>query len=173
MTAIERTSAAAEIGKDTGDGTQPSAGDATRSLSLPQLPYGDAVYAELTAAGFRPGTMQAGVQQVEPRKRKSELFLRLSWPPGHPVLGEEVDEHGLTLAWSHVTGWSAHDRHGECLLLDVDVLAHPKIIHEAALHLTRHHLDATWEPTDRTARWDHAVYLDIALVHFDEREVSR
>ncbi|MCH5677860.1 hypothetical protein [Streptomyces gilvus] len=153
-----------QIGKSTFGSGQLPVGEATRTLSLPQLPYGDAVHAELTAHGLMPGATEAGV------RGKSELFLRLSWPPGHQALGEDVDEHGLNLVWSHVTGWSAHDRHGEYLLLDVDVLAAPKVIHEAALEFTQRHLDATWQATDRTARWEHALYLDIALVNFDERE---
>jgi hypothetical protein len=156
-------------GKCTRDGSQPSVGDATRALTLPQLPYGDAVHAELAAAGLPPDVLETGLR-VDGGKR--ELFLRLTWTPDHPGLSEEVQPHGLTLAWSHGSGWTAHDRHSDYILLDVDVLAAPKVVQEAGSHLARHHLDSSWEPSDRLARWEYALELDIALAHFDEREVS-
>jgi hypothetical protein len=158
---------ASDVGKSTRNGDQPSVGDATRALTLPQLPYGDAVYAELAAHGLAPEVLETGLRS---KPGLPELYVRLCWTPGHPVLGDAVEPYGLTLAWSHVTGWSAHDCHGGHILLDLDVLAAPKAVKEAGEHLARHHLDDAWEPSDRTARWENALYLDIALVHFDERE---
>lgn len=155
-------------GKSTLDGAQLSVGDATRALTLPQLPYGDAVYAELAAHGLAPEFLETGLRG---KPGLPELYFRLCWTPGHRLLGEAVEPFGLTLAWSHVTGWSAHDCEGGHILLDLDVLAAPKAVKEAGEHLARHHLDDAWEPTDRTARWEHALYLDIALVRFDERVV--
>ena len=156
-------------GKSTLDGGRPSVGDATRSLSLPQLPYRDAVYAELAAHGIAPEFLETGLRG---KPGLPELYFRLVWTPGHPVLDDAVEPYGLTLAWSHVTGWSAHDCEGGRILLGLDVLAAPKVVKEAAEHLARHRLGDGWEPSDRTARWEHAVYLDIALCHFDEREVT-
>jgi hypothetical protein len=155
--------------KCTGDSSQLPAGEATRTLTLPHLPYGDAVHAELAAAGLLP-VLEAGVRRDTPSH--PELYLRLSWVPDHPGLSEEVRPHGLTLAWSHVTGWRAHDRSGDYVLLDVDALAAPKVVQEAGSHLARYHLDGAWEPSDPAARWEYALELDIALVHFDERGVS-
>ena len=149
------------------DGSQLSVGDATRTLTLPQLPYGDAVYAELAAHGVAPEFLETGLRG---KPGLPELYFRLCWTPGHPVLSDAVEPYGLTLAWSHVTGWSAHDCEGGHILLDLDVLAAPKVVKEAAEHFAQHRLGDGWEPSDRTARWEHALYLDIALVRFDERE---
>ncbi|MFJ9243774.1 hypothetical protein [Streptomyces sp. NPDC101776] len=173
-TIVEETSAAAEARKSTHDGSRPSVGDATRALmGVPQLPYADAVHAELLAQCMPPAAVETGVR--DNRSGAPELFLRAVWPAGTAFLGGLVRDRGLTLAWSHVTGWSAHDAYGVCRLLDVDALADPRLIAHAAVHLAREPLDegALWAPLPGLGRWSEAVYLDIALAHYDERENDR
>ncbi|WP_405930352.1 hypothetical protein [Streptomyces sp. NBC_00827] len=171
MSAIEETSAAAVVGKDTGDGPQPSAGGSTQALAVfPHLAYGDAVHAELAGVGRCPDTLEAGLRTEKPGGRR-ELFLTLSWLPGHPGLDESLRPRGLALAWSHLIGWSA--RHGDDLvLLDVDELAAPELLGDAARHLVQHGPERAWVPPFG-ARWQDALELDIALVHFDEGEAIR
>lgn len=171
MSAIDETSAAATVGKSTQGGSRPPVGDATRQLPmLPQLPYGDAVHAELLAVATPPAWLEGGVRKG--RTGSSELFLRAVWPVGAPLLDDEVRRDGLTIAWSHVTGWSAHNALEDCVLLDVDVIAAPALIAHAALHFAEEPLDGgePWTPPDSVGRWSEALYLDIALARFDERE---
>ena len=92
------------------------------------------------------------------------------WPAGSPGLTDAARARGLTLAWSHVTGWSVHDAEENCALLDVDALAAPELVADAARHHTRHGVDEArpWVPPV-DGRWSEAVYLDIALGLFDEK----
>ncbi|MFJ5059055.1 hypothetical protein ACIP96_06500 [Streptomyces nigra] len=164
MSAIE-TSAAGPAGKSTHD-----VGEATRTLTLPQLPYADAVHRELLAVVMPPDTLEVGERRS---KGLAELFMRAVWPVDSHILDEQVCTHGLTLAWSHLTGWSAHDADGNCQLLDVDELADPRFVAHAALHFAEEPLTGTpWTPPPGPARWSEAVYLDIALGLFDERQGS-
>ncbi|MBD0837399.1 hypothetical protein [Streptomyces sp. TRM68416] len=159
------------VGKDTGGGLQPSAGGVHPDLALPHLPYGDAVHAELTASGLEPDVVEAGVRR-EPGCTR-ELFLTVSWSPGHADLDREVWPDGLTLAWSHLTGWSTHD--GDTVRTlddDLDDLAPPVLIADAVLHLAVHGLHVPWVPPVG-GRWVHADGLDAALDAFAEREVNR
>lgn len=171
MSAIEESSPAAVVGKST-QGSELPVGDATRLLMLPQLPYADAVHAELLAAELTPSAFEAGLRRG--RTGASELYVRAVWPVGAPRLGEAVRPYGLTIAWSHVTGWSAHDIYEHCQLLDVDVLADPRLIAQAAQHLAVESLDGgeLWTPASGAGRWSEAVYLDIALCRFEERPVE-
>lgn len=178
MSAIDERPAAAAPRKSTLD-SKLSVGEATWALTLPHLPYGDAIHAALTAAGLLPAVLDAGLLPAEldaglqnGKRGAGELFLRLLWLPGSRRLGETARADGLTVAWSHVTGWSAHDRHGGRVLLDVDTLADPALIADAAQHFTRHGLAHGWV-SPFAARWSEAVYLDIALCNFDEREAIR
>lgn len=167
MNAIEETSAAAEVGKDTGDGTQPSAGASTQALAVfPHLPYGDAVFAELAATSYAPQFVEAGVGQGA----HSVLFLRLVWLPGALVLDEVARADGLTLRWSHVSGWSAHTAY-DSRVLPVDPFAEPVLIADAAQHFAKRGLASEWVcPFE--ARWEHAHALDVALAAFEDRGVS-
>lgn len=157
-------------GKCTRDSSPLSVGEATRTLALPQAPYADAVYAALDAAGMAPEVIEVGLRDTRPRT--PELFVRLVWPAGHPALAEAVTGKGLTLAWSHVTGWSAHNADGEAELLDVDALADPRLIAGAAEVLTAQDLTRWSPPDDLPGRWSEAVYLDLALVRFEEGGTS-
>lgn len=171
MSAIDETSAAATVGKSTLDGGRPSEGDATRPLlMLPQLPYADAVHAELLAACMPPPFFEAGLRKGH--TGSSELYLRAVWPVGVPLLDDAVRGSGLTIAWSHVTGWSVHDADENCALLDVDGIAAPALIAHAALHFAEEPLEGgePWTPPDGPGRWAEALFLDIALARFDERE---
>lgn len=172
MNAHEETGPAAADGKSTRGSSRLSAGEATRMLMLHQLPYADAVHAELLTAGMPPAFLEAGVRYGS--RGAPELYLRAVWPAGTVLLEDVVRRTGLTIAWSHVTGWSAHDAYDRCLLLDVDVLADPSLIAHAALHLAGEPLDggARWTSPPGPARWSEAVYLDIALAAFDERPVT-
>jgi hypothetical protein len=171
VSAIEETGTAGPV-KSTQGGSRPSVGDATRDRTLPQLPYADAVHAELLAVCMPPAAVETGVRDGS---GGPELFLRAVWPAGTALLEERVRSNGLTLAWSPVTGWSAHDAYDTCRLLDVDALADPRLIAHAALHLAEEPLDegATWAPPPGLGRWSEAVYLDIALAHYDERGTVR
>lgn len=166
MTAADLPRAVDEAGKSTSGGGRPSAGDATRALALPHLPYGDAVVAELAAARVQaPEVVEAGLRTG--LGVHAALFLRLVWPPKHPGLSEAVRAEGMSLAWSHVTGWSAHTAR-DSRVLDVDTLADPVLVADAAAHFTRHGLGRPYL-APFAARWQYALELDIALVHFDER----
>lgn len=156
------------VGKSTQDSSQLSPGEATRILVLPQLPYADAVHAALRAAALEPSCYEAGLRRG--RTGASELYVRAVWPAGAPALAGPARARGLTVAWSHVTGWSVHDAEEQYALLDVDALAAPELVADAALHHAEHGIDPDhpWVPP-ADGRWSEAVYLDIALVHFDER----
>ncbi|MFF8980212.1 hypothetical protein ACF08A_25795 [Streptomyces cellulosae] len=155
-------------GKSTRGSGPLSVGEATRTLALPQAPYADAVHAALDAVGMVPAVLEVGLRDTRPRT--PELFLRLVWPAGHAALAEAVTGAGLTLAWSHVTGWSAHNADDEAELLDVDPLAAPQVIAAAAEVLTAQALTRWSPPDDAPTRWAEAVYLDLALVRFEERD---
>ncbi|MFJ2002150.1 hypothetical protein [Streptomyces chartreusis] len=153
----------------TRDGSQPSAGGATRHLTLPHLPYGDAVNAELIASGLGPDRVHAGVRRE--LGGPCELYLTALWTPDHADLDGSVWPEGLTVSWSHLTGWSAHD--GDTVRQlggdgDVDDLAPPALIADAVLHLAVHGLDIAWTPP-AGGRWEHADDLDAALDAFTER----
>ncbi|KPC86284.1 hypothetical protein ADL35_12440 [Streptomyces sp. NRRL WC-3753] len=169
MSAIEER-AAGSTGKSTQSGGRPSVGEATRTLTLPQAPYGDAVHAALAAAGLVPDVMEAGLRSNGPRRL--ELFLRMVWLPGHPGLADVQHDEGLTVAWSHLAGWSGWVGGYEPVLLDVNELAAPELVADAAEHLAAHGTHRAWVPP-ADGRWSDAVYLDIALGRFEEREVNR
>ncbi|MFH9011200.1 hypothetical protein ACH4C6_07470 [Streptomyces sp. NPDC017943] len=166
MTAVNEARAGL-IGKSTRD-RKLSVGEATRILVLPQLPYADAVHAALRAVSLEPACFEAGLRRG--RTGTPELYVRAVWPAGSPALTDAARANGLTVAWSHVTGWSAHDAEEHCALLDVDALAAPELVADAARHYARRGLDETrpWVPP-ADGRWSEAVYLDIALARFEER----
>lgn len=151
-------------GKCTRDGSQPSVGGATRSLvTLPHLAYGDAVHAALVAADLAPDVVEAGVRTEEPGGF-GELFLTVSWLPGHPL----CDPVGLDLLWSHLTGWSVR-ADGTVRMLFVDGLAAPGVLAEVVLHLVVDGPDCGYSPPPTVARWEHADALDPALEAFTDR----
>lgn len=163
MTAIEETGTAT-VGKS----THLSVGDATR-LTLPQLLYADAVYDALREAGLlRPAAYEAGMRVGITGAH--ELYVRAVWPAGSPALATAARERGLTVAWSHVTGWSAHDADEQRVLLGIDTLAAPELVADAARHYARHGIDPA-RPWARPAdgRWSEAVYLDISLAYYEDR----
>ncbi|MFG2516000.1 hypothetical protein [Streptomyces sp. NPDC048584] len=163
MTATDETGL---VGKSTQDSSRLSPGDATRILVLPQLPYADAVYDALCAAALQPSCYEAGVRRG--RSGASELYVRAVWPAGAPALADPARPYGLTIAWSHVTGWSVHDADERYALLDVDALAAPELVADAARHHARHGVGEPWVPT-ADGRWSEAVYLDIAISRFEDR----
>lgn len=157
MSAIEDT--AGTVGKDTrGDGQSLVGG--VHPAGLPHLPYGDAVHAALVEAGLAPDVVEAGLRTEDPRRGR-ELYLTLSWLPGHPDVDGGLWPRGMQLAWSHLIGWSAH--HDTVRVLLVDEAAAPALLVDAVLHLATEGLDCVWEPADRTAKWEHARALDLAL----------
>ncbi|OSZ56280.1 hypothetical protein OQI_33840 [Streptomyces pharetrae CZA14] len=154
--------------KSTQGSSQLSVGDATRTLALPQLPYADAVLAELDAVGMPPAALETGLRATRPGL--PELFMRLVWPTGSHLLDDGVRDKGLTLAWSHVTGWTAHNGVGDSELLDVDLFADPALVAMAARDLAEQDLSLMWSPPDGTAgRWPEADHLDLALTRFEEK----
>ncbi|MDX2681071.1 hypothetical protein [Streptomyces soliscabiei] len=166
MSAIDEQ-AAGVAGKSTHDGGQLSVGDATRA-TLPQLRYGDAVDQALAALMFLPDIVEAGMRKESGPVGRRELFLRAEWLPGHDdLVPAPLCESGMAVEWSHLAGWSV--RAGDDLVaLDVDELADPATVAEAAMHaaLCGLRCDCDKPPP---GRWDHAVYLDVALGRFDER----
>uniref|UniRef100_UPI00055E0C06 hypothetical protein n=1 Tax=Nocardia rhamnosiphila TaxID=426716 RepID=UPI00055E0C06 len=80
-------------GKSTQGSSKLSVGEATRTLTLPHLPYADAVLAELDAVCTPPAAVEAGL-----RRPSTELFMRFVWPVGTALLDEDVRGQGLTLA---------------------------------------------------------------------------
>ncbi|MEU4165613.1 hypothetical protein AB0F46_01845 [Streptomyces sp. NPDC026665] len=173
MSAIEERAAVA-LGKGTCDRSQRSVGDATRALTLPHLPYGDAVHAALHTAGIVPDTMEAGcrVDGASYGKSRLELFLRLEWLPGHEDLAVAHRATGMALEWSHLVGWTV--RFGDDLaVLDADELAAPDLLVAAVLEAATEGFGFAWTPPPGAGRWDFALELDIALVAFDDRGVTR
>ncbi|WP_309095296.1 hypothetical protein, partial [Streptomyces sp.] len=129
-------------GKSTHGSSTLSVGDATRMLSLPHLPYADAVLAELDTEGMPPAALEAGLRRG--RTGAPELFIRCVWPVGSPWLGDGARWTGLSLTWSHVTGWSAHNADDQAELLDVDVLAAPDLVADIAMHYAEHGVGCAW-----------------------------
>lgn len=168
MTAIEETGSATASGKSThDDGVRPSVGDATRALSLPHLPYVDAVHAELTEAGLVPDVVDSGVRVEGPYgEGPRQLIAEAAWLPGNEVLAEDVRAGGLVLQWSHLTGWSVLVG-DDLVVLDVDKVAEPLLLADAVQHLARRGPGALWV-VPFAARWEHAVDLDAALAALDE-----
>ena len=169
MSALEETDTAGTAGKNTRGGIQPSGAAFTHTVVaafMPHWAYGDAVHTELAAWELRPERLDTGVSTAEPGGRR-ELYLRLIWPAKSADLGEDVRPDGLTLAWSHITGWSAHSGDNE-LVLYADEFAAPSTVAEIALHLVEDRLDCGWQPGPDAVRWEHAVVADLACVLFDE-----
>lgn len=168
MSALEGTRTATGAGKDILDGTLPSVDGVHPALPFPHLPYGDAVFAEiLDTVPHPPEPYEAGVGWGTHRV----LFLRMVWLPEHPGLGEAARADGLTLRWSHVTGWSAHTA-VDSRQLPLGPLAEPVLVADAAQHFARHGLSKEWvEPFE--ARWEHAPALDAALTAFEDQGARR
>lgn len=169
MSAIEETPAAGTAGKDTrGSGQLPGAASphagTTEAPVYPHLAYGDAVHGELASWELHPAVVTAGVRTAVPRGPQ-ELVLWLVWPPGHPNLGEDARADGLTLAWSHLTGWCAVVA-DEDVLLDLDEFAAPPVVAEVALHLAEDGLDCGWRPGEDADRWEHASVTAAACALF-------
>lgn len=158
-------------GKSTHDSGQLLVGDATRTLTLPHLPYTDAVHAALRAVEVVPDLVEVGVR-TETVDGQRELFARLEWLPGHDdLVPVDVQTSGLVLQWSHLAGWSVCAG-SDVEMLAADDLADPALIADAALHAAVYGLTEKWViPFE--ARWQHARELDIALAQFDEREAVR
>lgn len=163
MTAIEEHTAE-ESGKSIHG--ELSVDGATRA-TLPQLRYGDAVYAALAQVEFHPDALEAGMRR-EPGGGR-ELFLRLEWLPGHDdLVPVDVLAGGLTVEWSHLIGWLV--RAGNDLVVPTTAaIAAPQVVADLAMHAALHGIRCTCEKPDGEARWGDAVYLDIALVAYDER----
>ncbi|MFJ2514664.1 hypothetical protein ACIQJX_35155 [Streptomyces griseoviridis] len=162
MSAIEETTA--------GKCTRGAAGDATR-LALPQAPYADAVHAALTTLRTLPDLVDVGVRR-EQLSGPGELFIRAEWLPGHDdLLPVRVREAGLTVQWSHVTGWSLVSGDDLAIPTALDVLAAPEVVAVTAMHAAVHGLVCVCESLpDPGARWEHAAALDAALARYEDGE---
>lgn len=176
MSAIEETPAAGTAGKDTPGGGQPSGATSTHAGTTgapvyPHLAYGDAVHHELAEWELRPEVMDAVLRARIPGGRR-ELVLLLMWPADHDDLAEDARPGGLTLAWSHVTGWSVRTTVGGGRLA-VDRFAAPAVVAEAALHLAADGLDCGWTPAEDAPRWEHADTLAEACAGFTRQEEGR
>lgn len=176
MNAIEETDAAGTAGQDTPGGGQPSGAASTHTVTAPapvypHLAYGDEVHRELAAWELRPEVMDAVLRARVPGGRR-ELVLLLMWPADHDDLAEDVRPGGLTLAWSHVTGWSVRTAIGGGRL-NVDRFAAPAVVAEVALHLAADGLDCGWTPGVDAARWEHADALADACAQFARQEGDR
>ncbi|MFK0155401.1 hypothetical protein ACIQVK_25410 [Streptomyces sp. NPDC090493] len=171
MTAIEEQQPTGTAQEGIPGSVQLSVDDATRATQ-PHLPYADAVYAALAEIQLLPDLTEAGTRRegtVMGRRQPPELFTRLEWLPNHDDLVPlDVRVDGLIVEWSHLGGWAI--RSGRDLaVLDVDDLADPATVAEAAMHAALCGLGCACEKP-APGRWEHAVYLDIALVAYDERQ---
>ncbi|MEU9386894.1 hypothetical protein AB0D38_40750 [Streptomyces sp. NPDC048279] len=168
MTAIEEQAAAAQEGIQ--DRTL-SVDNATRATQ-PHLPYADAVHAALAELELLPDLTEAGTRRegtTKGQRQPPELFARLEWLPGHDDLATlAVQVEGLVVEWSHLGGWAIRSGR-DLVVLDVDDLAAPATIAEAAMHAALCGLRCACD-MPQPVRWEHAVYLDIALVAYDQRE---
>jgi hypothetical protein len=165
VSAIEEQ-AVGSAGQSIQGSSQMSVDDATRA-TLPQLRYADAVHAALDAIEVLPDTLDTGLR-VEDLNGPRELFIRLEWRPGHDdLVPDALNKAGLVVRWSHLAGWSACSG-AELVDLDVDELADPVTVAEAAMHAVLCGLGCACEKPP-PGRWEHAVYLDIALVAYEER----
>lgn len=169
MSAIDETGTAGPGQSIHGSGRL-SVDDATRD-TLPQMRYADAVHAALRAIEVLPDSVETGLRD-EDLNGPRELFIRLEWLPGHDdLVPEALRTAGLTVRWSHLAGWLVRSG-DEVDEFDVDELADPDTIADRAMHAVLCGLGCACEKTPR-GRWEHAVYLDIALVNYDEREATR
>lgn len=165
MSAIEEQPAGS-TGQSIQGSSQLSVDDATRD-TLPQLRYADAVHAALAAIEVLPDTLDMGLR-VEDLNGPRELFIRLEWRPSHDdLVPDALNKAGLVVRWSHLAGWSACSG-AELVAIDVDEIAAPVTVAEAAMHAVLCGLSCTCEKPP-PGRWEHAVYLDIALVAYEER----
>ncbi|MFJ4631589.1 hypothetical protein [Streptomyces sp. NPDC088847] len=164
MSAIEETRTAATVGNGTGGGIQSPSGGAT----LPQLPYADAVHRALCAIEVLPDSVETGVR-TEIFDGQRELFVRVEWMPGHDDLAPDVlRTAGLTVQWSHLTGWSVCSG-DELAELAVDDLADPDTIADRCMHAVLCGLGCACEKPS-PGRWERAAALNAALAAYDERE---
>ncbi|MFI6337808.1 hypothetical protein [Streptomyces sp. NPDC050535] len=168
MSAIEETDAAAAAA---GKSTRLSLGEATR-LTLPQLPYGDAVHAALAELEFLPDTLDVGVRTETIERPHRELFLRLEWLPGNEgLIPQAVRADGLILQWSHLAGWSLRTGDDLVDLVRLAELADPAVVADVAMHAGLYGVRSIGERPATGARWSEADHLDSALVQYDERLV--
>ncbi|MDX3024041.1 hypothetical protein [Streptomyces acidiscabies] len=168
MSATEGRPAVVGIGKSIRRGSLLSLDTATRA-TLPHLPYADAVHAALVALAVVPDVLEAGVRRESDSPRHL-LFARLEWLPGHDDLVPDAGRaEGLTVEWSHPGGWSARIG-ADLVVLDVDEIAGPEVVADAALHAALCGLRCACERPDGATRWTNAIYLDVALVAYDERQ---
>ncbi|MFJ9382117.1 hypothetical protein, partial [Streptomyces sp. NPDC101455] len=159
MSAIEEQSASGAGQSIQGSG-QLSVDEATRD-TLPHLRYADAVHAALCAFEVLPDFLDMGLR-VEDLHGPRELYIRLEWLPGHDdLVPDALSKAGLVVRWSHLAGWSACSG-DEVADIDVDELADPVTVADAAMHAALCGLDCACEKSP-LGRWEHAVYLDIAL----------
>lgn len=166
MSAIEETRTAATVGKDTSDGAQlsASAGEST----LPQVPYAEAVHRALCAIQVLPDSVETGVR-VEVFDGQRELFVRVEWLPGHDdLVPDALRTAGLTVQWSHLTGWSVCSG-DELAELAVDDLADPDTIAERCMHAVLCGPGCDCEKP-APGRWERAAALNAALTAYDEPE---
>ncbi|AVV46429.1 hypothetical protein PYK79_45110 [Streptomyces sp. ID05-04B] len=167
MTAIEER-AAGVSGQSIHDSGRLSVDGATRA-TLPHLPYADAVDRALAAMEFLPDTIETGMRKEPGPSGQRELFLRLEWLPGHDdLVPDAICASGLVVQWSHLAGWSAR-ADDDLVALAIADLANPALVADAAMHAALHGLRCACEKPDADGRWEQAVYLDIALVAYDER----
>ncbi|MEV6544428.1 hypothetical protein [Streptomyces sp. NPDC051665] len=165
MSAIEEQSAGSSGQSIQGSG-QLSVDDATRD-TLPQLRYADAVHAALGAIEVLPDALDTGLR-VEDLNGPRELFIRLEWLPGHDdLVPDALSKAGLVVRWSHLAGWSACSG-AELVDIDVDDIADPVTVAEAAMHAVLCGLGCACEKP-APGRWEHAIYLEIALANYEER----
>ncbi|MFI1002025.1 hypothetical protein ACIP10_15525 [Streptomyces galbus] len=167
MSAIDEPRDASEAaGKSIPASDQLTVDEATRA-TLPQLRYADAVWAAHQELALIPDALETGVRAESPGGGR-ELFIRLEWLPGHEELARPaVKSDGLTVEWSHLAGWIV--RSGDDLHMpDLDQLAAPEVVADLAMHAALCGPGCAC-PKVPAGRWEHAVYLDVALVAYDER----
>ncbi|MEU5111677.1 hypothetical protein AB0G64_09275 [Streptomyces longwoodensis] len=169
MSAIDEPRAA---GSEAGKSIRPMTVDEATRAVLPQLAYADAIWARHRDLEMVPDALETGVRR-EALGGDQELFIRLEWLPGHDdLVHPAVRRDGLTVEWSHLAGWmvrSGADVHAPA----VDKLAAPRAVGVLSMHGGLCRPGCTGAEQRAADRWEHAVYLEIALGHYAERTGGR
>ncbi|MFF6825019.1 hypothetical protein [Streptomyces longwoodensis] len=168
MSAVDEPRRSGGAGGEAGKSIHPmTVDDATRAV-LPQLAYADAVWAAHETLELIPDALETGVRAESPGGGQ-ELFIRLEWLPGHDdLLHPAVRRDGLTVEWSHLAGWivrSGADVHAP----PVDQLAAPEAVAWLSMHAALCRPGCACAKREDSGRWEHAVYLEIAIGHYTER----
>lgn len=154
MSAIEETSAAALV-------------------TLPQLPYADAVHRQFAELAFLPDTIEAGMRRETVGLTCGDLFVRLVWLPGNDdLVPSRVRADGLVVQWSNLAGWSVECGEDLLVLEQLAELADPGQVADVAMHAAVYGLSGNEQLPGNPTRWSQAHVLEAALLRYEEGPVT-